>query len=68
MQLFFRNAIVAAVALVIAASNIRFHWASDYLACLLAVVAAGLAGFWYEKRWDHLGERKLRDMYGQDWD
>lgn len=59
--------LLAVTVFAVSASNIYWHWANDYLACLLALVAAGVVGLGFEKLVQERAYRQMRREFGKDW-
>lgn len=62
-----QNSVLATTIFAVSASNIYWQWANDYLACLLAIIAAGIVGLCFEKFVNHRSYRQMRREFGKDW-
>jgi hypothetical protein len=62
-----KNVIQGVVIFAITASNIYWQWANDYVACVLALVAAAIFGHGVAAFRRKRSEERLRKLYGKDW-
>jgi len=62
-----KTVIQGIVIFAVTASNIYWQWANDYLACVLALVAAAILGHLVVAFRRKRSEERLRKLYGKDW-